>query len=129
MKLDQARSVMIVEDDAVFLQTMVQILEMFGFDPVYAAADGEDAWQRLRETPVDLLITDINMPRMNGIELMHHVRQRYSELPIIVISGFLEQEHLSQLEPYRVHATLFKPFKIPQIAGEIRRLFADGEGS
>jgi len=123
MKLVRDRCAMIVEDDAEFLQTMRQILELFGFDPVLAAGDGAEAWETLAGRGVDLLITDINMPRMNGVELMRLVRQEHAELPIIVISGFLEQAHLEMLEPFRVHATLFKPFKIPELAARIAELF------
>lgn len=116
---------MVVEDDAVFLDTLRQFMTLYGFDPVHCASDGQQAWEHLREKPVDLLITDVNMPRMNGLELMGQVRRLHETLPIIVISGFLEKEHLSQLDPFKVRATIFKPFKMPEIAAEIRRIFEE----
>lgn len=125
MKLKRPRSVMVVEDDPAFLDTLRQFMTLYGFDPVLCASDGAAAWERLETEPVDLLITDVNMPRMNGLELMGRVRQVHQDLPIIVISGFLEKAHLSQLDPYRVRATIFKPFRMPVIAEEIRKVFEE----
>ena len=113
------------EDDPAFLDTLRQFMTLYGFDPVLCAPDGAAAWERLKDEPVDLLITDVNMPRMNGLELMGHVRGAHADLPIIVISGFLEKAHLSQLDPFRVRATIFKPFKMPEIAAEIRKVFQE----
>jgi two-component system sensor histidine kinase and response regulator WspE len=55
---------------------------------VDVAVDGQDGWSALNAGPYDLLVTDIDMPRMNGIDLLRHVRRdtRLANLPVIIVS-------------------------------------------
>ena len=121
MKLTQPLSVMVVEDSDDFRRVLCQYLQICGFDPVLDAPDGQAAWDRLQESPVDLLITDINMPRLSGIELTRLVRGRHPALPIVVITGY--QHELLLLDALEVQAILIKPFKMPQLDADIVRIF------
>jgi DNA-binding response OmpR family regulator len=117
----QPRSVMVVEDNDDYRRVLAQFLAFYGFDPVRDAPDGQAAWEAFQQEPVDLLITDINMPRMSGVELMGRVRGLRPELPIIVITGYAQELH--HLSPFDVQATLIKPFKMALLDAEIRRIF------
>jgi CheY-like chemotaxis protein len=115
---------MVVEDNDDYRRVLAQFLAIYGFHPVLDAPDGQAAWELYQKNPVDLLITDINMPRMSGIELMERIRERAPSLPIIVITGYAQELH--HLAPFDVQATLIKPFKMPLLDAEIRRIFSQG---
>jgi YesN/AraC family two-component response regulator len=115
MAEDRGRSILLVDDDESVLETYCELLALSGFDPVYRAGDGLEALEVFRQSKVDLLITDINMPRMGGIELISKVRERDKNLPILVISGYLKEEHLPVLEPFKVAGTFFKPFRVTDL--------------
>jgi CheY-like chemotaxis protein len=127
MNADRPLSVMVVEDSDDFRRVLCQYLRLRGFDPVLDAPDGQAAWERLQDEAVDLLITDINMPRMNGIELMRLAHQRHPGLPVVVVTGY--QHELLRLDAPTVRAILIKPFKMPQLDAEIARIFQAGKAS
>jgi two-component system sensor histidine kinase and response regulator WspE len=81
------RKVLVVDDSITVREVERQLLTTCGYD-VQVAVDGQDAWHALRAEPFDLLITDVDMPRMDGIQLIQTVRNdtRFEELPIVIIS-------------------------------------------
>ena len=84
-----AKKRLLVVDDSVTTRTLEKsILEAAGYE-VVTAADGEAGWKLLQEQDVDLVITDIEMPRMDGFELTEAIRRskRFHELPVILISA------------------------------------------
>lgn len=121
ISLSQARSVVVAEDNDDYRQVLGQILGLYGFSPVRQAADGQEAWEMLEAAPADLLITDINMPRVSGVELMRRTRERWPDLPIIVITGY--EHELHHLEPFNTSGTLIKPFKMHLLDAVISRIF------
>jgi DNA-binding response OmpR family regulator len=108
----------LVCDDEIHIVRAVQFkLSKAGFD-VRCASDGEAAWQMIDRDPPDLLITDYQMPRLNGLELIERVRQRAEtrELPVIMLSakGFeLSREDLA--ERWGILAVIDKPFSPREI--------------
>lgn len=81
------RRILVVDDSITVREVERQLLTRRGYD-VDVAVDGRDGWNVLRAGRYDLLITDVDMPRMNGIELIRTVRQeaRFAALPIIIVS-------------------------------------------
>jgi two-component system sensor histidine kinase and response regulator WspE len=79
--------ILVVDDSITVREVERHLLVNHGYD-VDVAVDGQDGWNALRAAPYDLLITDVDMPRMDGIELIRHVRQdvKLAELPIIIVS-------------------------------------------
>lgn len=83
--------VMLVDDEPFILQGLSVIIdwEKEGCEIVKKASDGQEALHYLRENEVDLIITDIRMPKINGIELLETVRnEKLSEAYIIILSGY-----------------------------------------
>ena len=80
-------SVLIVDDSITVREVQRQLLSLSGYD-VDVAVDGQDGWNALTTRAYDLLITDVDMPRMNGIDLIRAVRRepRFAQLPIIIVS-------------------------------------------
>jgi len=91
--------------------------------------DGEQALAKLTAQPgaFDLLITDNNMPRMNGLELVKRVRESAFDCKILVLSAHLSRENRSAYEALGVDGMMSKPFDLFQFREMIRRI-VDAEG-
>jgi len=81
-----SRRVLVVDDEPIILQTMSAVLESQGF-AVRVAEDGFAALVALRDTPPDIIISDLRMPNMSGFEFLSVVRRRFPHIPVIAISG------------------------------------------
>jgi two-component system, chemotaxis family, sensor histidine kinase and response regulator WspE len=81
------RRILVVDDSITVREVERQTLEAHGF-AVEVAVDGMDGWNALRTGQYDLMVTDVDMPRLDGIELVRRVRadQRFATLPIIIVS-------------------------------------------
>jgi two-component system sensor histidine kinase and response regulator WspE len=82
-----AKRILVAEDSITVREVERQLLSRLGYD-VAVAVDGMDAWNQIRAGRFDMLVTDIDMPRMNGIELVRLVRSdpRFAHVPIAVVS-------------------------------------------
>lgn len=112
---------MIVEDTATLLNLVVTVLQMAKYHAV-PAASGEDALVVLKEnSKIDILVTDILMPGIDGFELARLVRESRTEIPIVFISGFFDstkKEYLEWIEDPRARF-LLKPFNPGDLIREI----------
>jgi signal transduction histidine kinase/ABC-type amino acid transport substrate-binding protein/CheY-like chemotaxis protein len=105
------RRILLVEDEPLVARTCVAMLKRFGHT-VNHVADGADAWSHLAggQQPYDLLLLDLNMPRMNGIDLVRRVRETRYAGRIVIMSGRVTEEDRRALEGLRVDFILGKPF-------------------
>ncbi|NOX16515.1 MAG: response regulator transcription factor [Epsilonproteobacteria bacterium] len=86
-------SVLYAEDEASVRQNISEILSLF-FKQVYLAKNGLEAYELFLEKKPDLIMTDIKMPIMNGIELSHRIRDKDSKAQIIIISAHTEVDYM-----------------------------------
>ncbi|MFQ5489721.1 MAG: response regulator [Phycisphaerae bacterium] len=118
--------ILIAEDDAHMLRLLSMWLTRNGHQ-VIEAVDGQAAQELLVEADVDLIVTDFNMPRMTGAELVSWVRaQKSPSMPIVMLSSRCDQDTINaDLEPHnvRVHP---KPFSPSRLVVEIEQLLAAG---
>ncbi|MBI0066327.1 MULTISPECIES: response regulator [Commensalibacter] len=110
----------LVDDDRNILTSVFMMLEADGFI-VQTYTDGESALQGLLSRPVDLVVLDIKMPRMDGIELLQRLRNR-SQMPVIILSS--KDEEIDQLMGLRLGADdyITKPFSQRLLLERIRAL-------
>ena len=108
------------DDDAVRQQTKI-IFEML-FKNVDTAFDGEDGWQKYQNFDYDIVLTDISMPRMDGIELTRLIKEKNSIQKVVIISAHNTAEHLLKAIELDVDAFLLKPIKIDKLLLNIKRL-------
>jgi DNA-binding response OmpR family regulator len=101
--------ILIVDDEFRLANSLARLLECHGYEPT-TASDGLEAWNLFERDPEawDMLITDIRMPKLDGVELAYRVRARGSNVPIVFISGHGDLPNLSELAPA---CFLAKPFK------------------
>lgn len=78
--------ILIIDDDPTVQMLFHQFLSGEGYE-ITQAADGIEGMQCLEENLPDLIITDIMMPKMDGLEILQAIRKQYSEIPVIAISG------------------------------------------
>jgi chemosensory pili system protein ChpA (sensor histidine kinase/response regulator) len=107
----RAKRVLFVDDSLSVRKVAQQVLTGLGVE-VVLAVDGLDALAQLRETTVDLVFTDLEMPRMHGFELIRELRvlAAYKELPIVVVSSRVGNKHQEQAKALGATAYLAKPF-------------------
>jgi len=108
-EFNRARRILIAEDDDIIRQIISHILADEGY-AVNAAADGEQAWEALRQDPYDLLVTDNEMPRLTGINLIERIRKAGMSLPVIVVSSAFPVDRVGDYPQLQITAAIPKPF-------------------
>ncbi len=121
------KKVLIIDDEEFVRLTLGQILKKAGFD-VIDAANGELGLRKLRQQPVDLVITDIIMPEKEGIETIMDIRRDFPDLPIVAISGGGRSGNTDFLKVARALGateTLQKPFRVNEVLQAVHGALAD----
>jgi CheY-like chemotaxis protein len=85
-KAIEKRPILLVDDEKNIRLTLSQSLESLGL-PIQTAVNGEEALQKLQETEFGLLLLDLKMPGMDGMEVLHRVRERWPTIPVIIITA------------------------------------------
>lgn len=101
-------SVLFVEDEDVIRQNYVTFLKMM-FEQVFEAADGENGYALYKEKKPNIIIVDINLPNMNGLELLEKIRQTDQKTKAIVLTAYANQEFLLQAVSLKLTSYLIKP--------------------
>ena len=115
--------VLLVEDEDVLREAVAGILEVKAYDYL-AVSDGQYAWEALPTYQPDLIITDIKMPRMTGLELLEKVQNsEFATIPAIVMSAYALKEYMTQAETLNVFAYLTKPFSLIEMVNTIESIF------
>ena len=116
------KTIMTVDDSSSVRQMVSFTLKDAGYS-VVEAADGKDALQKL-QGPVDMIITDLNMPNMDGIELIKNVRATsgYKFIPIVMLTTESQNEKKQEGKKAGASGWIVKPFKPPQILSVVQKL-------
>lgn len=101
--------ILVVEDDTALREITSRILDAAGYD-VECAEDGEAAWNALRCQHYELIITDNNMPKVTGIDLLHLPHSARIETPVILMSGQLPTDQLKRSPELHIEAIIIKPY-------------------
>jgi two-component system chemotaxis response regulator CheY len=117
-----SKTILVVDDSATVRKFVSVSLSMQGFT-VVTACDGMDALEKLPTAAVDLVITDLNMPKMDGFELIKTLRenQAYAELPVIILSSLSDAVSREQGAKLGVGSYLVKPFSLEKVQYEVAK--------
>ncbi|THF73566.1 response regulator transcription factor [Cohnella fermenti] len=112
----------LVDDEPFIIEGMMDLIDWpaYGLELVGSAENGRDALERIRQTPVDILITDISMPLMNGLDLIRRAREFRPELKAIVLSGFNEFDYLKEGMQLGIENYLLKPINVKELQDTLR---------
>ncbi len=117
------KKVVLIADDSPTIRKFVAFsLTMQGLE-VISAVDGMEALEKIPEQRIDLLITDLNMPNMDGFELIKAVRQteEYKDIPIIILSSLSSSEEIELGMSCGANSYLVKPFDPKRIQYEVAK--------
>jgi DNA-binding response OmpR family regulator len=115
--------ILIAEDDSLVLKTMELLLKKEGYE-IISCLDGLEAMEKIQTQQPDLIILDIMLPYISGLEIVGTVKQNISSAPIIVISAMGQQAVVDEAMKLGADDYISKPFNIKILNSMIRRLSA-----
>ncbi len=118
------KTILIVDDDEHILRLATEAIKSYGEGyRVKTASNGKQAAEFLKISDVDLVITDIKMPVMDGYELMAYMNNHYRDIPVFVITGYGSPDIAEQLKQDGVYQYIEKPFDLNVLREKISDLF------
>jgi CheY-like chemotaxis protein len=110
--LTQKPHIVVVDDEPGILRMLTLVFQRGLGAQVTTFEDGAPAWDALRhgiDPPPDLLLSDLRMPGLDGLELCRRVRTHYADLPIIVFSAYVNDDFMEEAETLNIAASIRKP--------------------
>jgi two-component system, cell cycle response regulator len=122
--MEEKRSVLIVDDDRILCSVFKEGLSDSGY-LCHTACDGKSALELLGNSSFDLMLTDIIMPGMDGLELTYKAKQIQPEMAVIVMTGFQQEESYDRAIGIGASDFIKKPFSIGELTIRIDRVMRD----
>lgn len=117
-------NILLVDDDDAVREITAAILEDLGYE-VREASSGDAALEALARNPrVDLMMVDVSMPGMSGIDLTRAVRERRPEVPVLLVTGYADGDAVAAVGEERI---VLKPFRNEDLARKIRTALGGSE--
>ncbi len=113
-------SVLIAEDEDNVRESFTKVLSLY-FNKVYSAKDGIEAFDLYTKYKPDILITDVKMPKLNGLELIKKIRKDDHDIPVVVTSAYADQDLLLESIKLSLVEYVIKPMK----AGDLNRVLQE----
>lgn len=121
-------TILLVEDELLLREGVQEVLEVHGYK-VIGAGDGLEALEWLEQVNVGLIISDLVMPNMNGVDFVQQVRLKFPELPVIVASGspgsVMKRLGIESIHVPGATACIMKPFKNAELVALVKQVLAD----
>ncbi len=110
----RTRRILVVDDEEQVRDIIAEALEGAGYQ-ITQATNGAEALEAVQLNPPDLITLDIRMPRMDGMTMLRALRERYPQLPVIVITGLAMEEEVNAAQTLGIAAFFRKPFEVGQL--------------
>ncbi len=120
IKFAQNLRVLYVEDNKEARESTLGLLTNI-FNNITTAVNGEDGLEKFKEGGFELILTDINMPKMNGMEMIEKIRETDKDIPVLVISAYNESGYFIETIRLGVEGYLLKPIDLDQFLDMIRK--------
>ncbi len=117
-------NILIVDDEDMVLEVMSNYIVSFGFNS-FTASDGKEAIDLLKKHTFNIVLTDINMPEMNGIELLHYVTEHYPDTGVIVVTGISEDYSYVDVINAGAIDYMTKPFEGSELLAKLKRVIRE----
>lgn len=119
-----AKNILVIDDEELIVKTLRKLLEKNGF-AVFIAKNGQDALEMAEAEGFDLIVADIRMPGMNGVETVGSIyknrkQNNLKQIPVIFITGYADDDIAKQAKSVNPIAYIYKPFDIPELVGKIK---------
>ena len=113
--------ILVIDDEPVVLTSCRKVLEEDGFD-VYLVPSADEALKAMKKEVFDLLLVDVKMPKHDGIYLMQKVKEKWPDVPIIVMSGYPTPDTITDGAKMGADAFIAKPFTPDELLETIRQV-------
>ena len=120
MRRKESATVLIVDDDRILLSIVAEQISLFGYQPILASSSEEALQFAQKQTQIDLLLTDIMMPNMNGVDLAKQFVAMYPETKVLFMSGYICPTMAHYGIQDSEHAFLQKPFTPNTLISKMR---------
>lgn len=119
-----AKKILVIDDEELIIRSLKKLLEKEGF-AVFVAKNGQDAVVMAEEESFDLLIADIRMPGINGVETVQGIYKDLKEknlenIPAIFITGYADEEIKKKAKTLKPIAYIYKPFDISELVDKVK---------
>ena len=114
-------NILYVEDEEKVRIQTAKVLSIY-FDKITLATNGKEGLEKLKNNKINIIFTDINMPKMDGLSMIEHIRKIDKLIPIVVFSAYDNTEYLLKTIEYGIDGYILKPFKFNQIQQVIEKI-------
>ena len=122
--MDTSIKILIVDDFATMRRILKNILKQLGFKNLVEADDGTTAWEVLEGQGIDLIVSDWNMPKMTGLELLKKVRANdtYKDTPFLMVTAEAQKQNVIEAVQAGVSNYVVKPFTAEAISDKLGKV-------
>lgn len=114
------QNILIIDDEEDILDTLSDVVTKWGYLPIIAR-DGQDALKKFEEVPIDLILSDIRMPRVDGLSLLDRIKKISPETIIILLTGYPSVETAVKAMKNGAFDYLTKPINLDELKVKIER--------
>jgi two-component system response regulator (stage 0 sporulation protein F) len=118
--MSKQSSVLVVDDSPGICQTMSMILKRKGFD-VYCAGDGPDALKKIKEKPFDVVLLDIRLPGMDGVEVHKKIRSMRPDARVAMMTAYSLEDRVREALDEGAETVFYKPLDMDAVIGFIEK--------
>ena len=125
--MDLNMKVLVVDDFATMRRIVKNVLKQIGFSDIVEADDGATALDVLKENKIDLIVSDWNMPKMTGLDLLKTVRGEEStkEIPFLMVTAEAQKDNVLQAVQAGVSNYIVKPFTADGVKEKLAQIFSN----
>lgn len=129
MQIDKDINILVVDDFSTMRMVVKHQLNELGFNHLDEAEDGASAWEKIQSQHYDLIVSDWNMPKMMGIDLLKNMRSdsHYKDIPFILITAEAKRSQIIEATMSGVDAYIVKPFNSATLFQKIYEVFHNRE--
>ena len=124
--IDTSIKVLVVDDMSTMRRIVKNVLKQIGFSDMIEAENGQDALNKLKAGDIGLIVSDLNMPVMQGMELLRAVRAdpELKHLPFLMVAAEAQKENIVEAIQDGVSNYLVKPFTAEALQGKLEKIFS-----
>jgi DNA-binding NtrC family response regulator len=116
--------ILVIDDEEVVRELTVEVLKRSGYEP-HGVPSAKDALELLGQEPFDLVVSDVVMPEMTGVEFLHELKERRPELPVVLMTGgSKEPERATRAVALGACGLLYKPFSHAELTAAVKAALA-----
>jgi len=127
--LDKNMPILIVDDFSTMRRVLKNCLRQLGFENVIEAEDGQRALEKIEETDFKLILSDLHMPTMMGVELLRAIRSdsKSKLIPVIIVASETQKEEIEEAAKAGASSHIIKPFSAQVLQSKLEEVFSPKE--